>query len=174
MHFLFGFSGRVGCAKIRLFLIVSLVWLFAIGLTWMIGLGIMLGQECVEDCAGRTLGPSREKGAFLAMMVSLFLLATYLVSCSAVYTKRLHDREKSAYWLVPFALIPFGVVVVKTAAPFALRFPIGPVGLGEGAVCVVGAMLALWGLLNCFSSPARSAQTASAPIRWISGPVASA
>ena len=54
--------------------------------------------------------PDKVGGAgWVAVGVIALLIVLYVVALFAVYTKRLHDRNKSAWWLIPFLVIPFGV-----------------------------------------------------------------
>jgi uncharacterized membrane protein YhaH (DUF805 family) len=92
MDFLFGFQGRINRAKYWLFVLISLiVGLLLSALTYVfqtIGLGMI--------------------GIIIAVIVDI----AFFVAGIAVGIKRLHDRDKSGWWLLVFYLVPgilFGV-----------------------------------------------------------------
>ncbi len=73
------------------------------------------------------------------------LIAAYFVFVFAVLIKRLHDRNKSAWWILPFFLIPqiLGVIADPKSR---LPMPV-PVGLGL-AMNLTVIVLSLWGLVE--------------------------
>jgi uncharacterized membrane protein YhaH (DUF805 family) len=92
MDFLFGFQGRINRAKYWLFVLISLiVGILLSALTYVfqtIGLGMI--------------------GIIIAVIVDI----AFFVAGIAVGIKRLHDRDKSGWWLLVFYLLPgilFGV-----------------------------------------------------------------
>jgi uncharacterized membrane protein YhaH (DUF805 family) len=81
------------------------------------------------------------------------LVLFYFVALLAVYKKRLHDRNKSAWWLLPFVFIPLGLDVLHWAAVpniFALSPLFGPLGIGRGTAHLIGAILGLWAFIELF------------------------
>ncbi len=99
----FGFGGRINRAKIWAFLIVALVFeiviVIAVQMTLGFGniLNIVQGKAAWASLGGRL-------PLFYAVCGVLYLLLSYMQM--AVMTKRLHDRNKSAWWLLVFVVLP--------------------------------------------------------------------
>lgn len=53
-----------------------------------------------------------DENAVLFWGLGLFLLWPFLVSATAINLRRLHDREKSGWWLLAFYLIPTALMVI--------------------------------------------------------------
>ncbi len=145
MHYLFGFSGRINRAKMWLFLAVTLVWqtvngvLFVLGLNW---------HECIEDCQSEAFKQADTGPKVGLLLLFLILFAAYLLSCASVYTKRLHDRDKSAWWLMPYLVIPCGLEIWKMAAGLPaldLGRVFGAFGFDWNAISIFAALLAILG-----------------------------
>ncbi len=80
---LFGFSGRINRAKYWLALVIYIA-------AMLIMAGIVIG-------------------AGMAMMFFIVAIIVYIpavISCFAVGIKRLHDRDKSGWWLLVFYVLP--------------------------------------------------------------------
>jgi len=104
-HYLFSFSGRINRAKQWAILLVGLVF----GILIQVAFATLVGWGAVQS-AFQNKTPLMD---FIAMpQFHSFLLAVgiiYLVMIYihlAVMTKRLHDRNKSAWWILVFALLP--------------------------------------------------------------------
>jgi uncharacterized membrane protein YhaH (DUF805 family) len=82
-HFLFGFSGRLNRAKYWLWI---LIYFIAVAVVSAVIYAIN----------------SPMAGGIVQLVFSIVAL----ISSLAVVTKRLHDRNKSAWWLLIFVLIP--------------------------------------------------------------------
>jgi uncharacterized membrane protein YhaH (DUF805 family) len=106
-QYLFSFNGRINRAKWWLF------WLIAIG--WFIVAWILAFAFISID---PTLGAI---WAILSLIVWLVLLFAYF----AVGAKRLHDRNKSAWWLLVFYGIPFLLGIYASWSIFS-----GMIGMG--------------------------------------------
>src|SRR3977135_3617917 len=87
-NLLFTFKGRINRAKCCLALLIWCV-------VWAAVLGAGFGGEMIADNAGAIL-----------IVIILLLLVTSGVSGVAVGIKRLHDRDKSGWWLLIFYLLP--------------------------------------------------------------------
>lgn len=164
MHYLFGFSGRINRAKMWLFILVTLAWEIVIGLIAVFGLGWSRYVHEVVPMSPSSIGPSSIRFAFPwpdpvggigwgAVVAIVLLVALYGVALLAVYTKRIHDRNKNAWWLLPFAIIPWSLGILQFAALPALldagRY-FGPLGLGWGAAHLIGTILGLWAFIELF------------------------
>ena len=104
MHYLFGFGGRINRAKQWAFLAGVFVWQAAMSVLY----GRMVGFDNFEHAielhvlAGFIRTPQFK---LFTLICALFLLViTYMAF--AVTTKRLHDRNKGAVWLLVFILLP--------------------------------------------------------------------
>lgn len=103
-HLLFGFSGRTNRAKMWLFLLIALIaWTVVI-----IAAVAMIGPE--HFSSGATLSEAETQKLIMSSMgavalVCIFLLIALWVSL-AVVVKRLHDRNKSGWWVLVFLFLP--------------------------------------------------------------------
>jgi uncharacterized membrane protein YhaH (DUF805 family) len=86
IHFLFGFHGRINRAKYWLFLLIGLI------------VGILLSALTY---AFQTIGLGA-LGIIIAVIVDIAMFIAFI----AVAIKRLHDRDRSAWWLLVFYLVP--------------------------------------------------------------------
>src|SRR3979409_807824 len=92
-NLLFTFKGRINRAK---YWLAPLPW--GVRRTPRLGAGVLgagFGGEMIADNAGAIL-----------IAIILLLLVTSGVSGVAVGIKRLHDRDKSGWWLLIFYLLP--------------------------------------------------------------------
>jgi uncharacterized membrane protein YhaH (DUF805 family) len=105
-HYLFGFSGRINRAKQWAILLVGFTFEILLGIAF----SLVVGFEAI------TTAPSLfdflalpQFHTFLLLAGALYLLMLYIAA--AVMTKRLHDRNKSAWWLLVFMVLPviFGI-----------------------------------------------------------------
>ncbi|HUD89552.1 MAG TPA: DUF805 domain-containing protein [Xanthobacteraceae bacterium] len=117
---LFSFHGRINRAKYWLIILIYVIVGLILGV-----IGLALGQ----GVAMQVLGGIVELVA--------------LVSSLAVATKRLHDRGKSAWWLLVFYLVP-GVL---TGIGAGIELSSGPMALG-GLFTVVGLAVGIWAFVE--------------------------
>jgi uncharacterized membrane protein YhaH (DUF805 family) len=110
MNLLFSFNGRINRAK---YWIAFLIWMIA----WCVALGVMFGSSLFYLAIG--------------LMVVIGILA--LVSGIAVGIKRLHDRDKSGWWLLVFYLLP---AILQQVGPHA-----GPIGF---VFSIAGFAISVW------------------------------
>jgi uncharacterized membrane protein YhaH (DUF805 family) len=103
MNYLFSFQGRINRAKIWLFfLIVMCVWiaLFVLFAT-------LVGFSAFTAQAHNGNGLMAAGGGLLFLgLLSAVVYVALLIATFAVTTKRLHDRDKGAVWLIPFIVVP--------------------------------------------------------------------
>jgi len=164
MHYLFGFGGRINRAKMWLFLLVTLGWeivvgiVAALGLHWTgrYGFARTFADGSSHSFAGGFMslpGPMTTPAEWAAAGIVAVLGLVYFVALLAVVTKRLHDRDKSAWWLLPFVIFPWAIGVLKwTAVPgfLAMGHHFIPWGLGWGAADLLGAILTIWAFIELF------------------------
>ena len=111
--YLFSFEGRINRAKLWLALLVILCWMFFLGVLAAIATSIFGGAKsfgfAVDDiflildpATYRSLSKS-DLIPFLAKLIGAPLF-TWIYLAAAI--KRLHDRDKSGWWMVPFFAAP--------------------------------------------------------------------
>ena len=122
--FLFAFDGRINRAKMWLGLLVILCWMVFIALV-MLGIDGMFGNPVktlhfnVNDIFayvdpdvlraaiarlrdGKEASPAHLVLTFLHSAGTLIFAWVYL----AISVKRLHDRDRSGWWMIPYFIIP--------------------------------------------------------------------
>ncbi len=162
MSYLFSFKGRINRAKMWLFILVTLAWEIVIGLVAVFGLSwttyVQNFKAFTEADQPVSLPPMPwpdpigGTGRIVVGVIALLFLL-YFVALLAVYTKRLHDRNKNAWWLVPFVIIPWGLGIFQWMPAlniFALGPLMGPLGMGRGMAHLIGTILGLWAFVELF------------------------
>ena len=151
LRFLFSFKGRISRAKIWLFVLIS-----ALAGAFL----SLFDPQSAETLRHLSLVPViRHFGWQAEFAMTISLLIVYLLlswAWLAVLSKRLHDRGKSASWLIVFCGLPIvcAIVMVVTA---------GAAGLGHGApdlrrwpvvLTMIAALVALailvWGFVEFY------------------------
>ena len=104
-HYLFGFSGRINRAPYWLAIPVALGFV-------LVGVAIAIPYIAIEHptTADRSHGISALGIATIA--AEGLLVVAYFVFAIAIAVKRLHDRNRSAWWLIPFAIMPQAIQVL--------------------------------------------------------------
>jgi uncharacterized membrane protein YhaH (DUF805 family) len=104
-HYLFSFSGRINRAKQWAILLVGLVF----GILLQVAFATLVGWGAVQ-AAFQNKTPfmqfvtTQQFHTFLVVAGIIYLVMIYIHL--AVTTKRLHDRNKGAWWLLIFVLLP--------------------------------------------------------------------
>jgi uncharacterized membrane protein YhaH (DUF805 family) len=111
--YFFSFRGRINRAKLWLFIpIVIGIYMVYFMLYWA-----LFGASLVAMMKGEPVGLAAGGASFGAGMILTFLLFLVIIFAGAALTvKRLHDRDKSALWLLVFWLVPAtmdGMVLVN-------------------------------------------------------------
>lgn len=147
--YLFSFQGRINRAKIWLYiLIVIAVEILYFALFWLLigasGMGLLTGLASPGAAvAGGVSG-------ILAIVLSFVFLVAMIWTGFAVAVKRLHDRDKSGWWLAVFYVAPavLDVVAMATAPLGADGEPsLGPVGAGL-TIAALGIMI--WAFVELY------------------------
>ena len=133
--YLFRFEGRINRAKLWLAMLVILCWMmFLAGLTFATGIvsgGASFGFSL--DDLFRVVDPATYRSWSWAGLPYLLVKAVgtslFLWVYFATSFKRLHDRDKSGWWIVPFFVIP-GLYNRFLFHPAAGPRGAGPVPLG--------------------------------------------
>ena len=146
-HYLFGLSGRINRAKMWAFYIVSFV----------LQLVFALVQALVPDLpddddpfANFWTSPRLWAICGVLAVTTVFFLYSYF----AVMVKRLHDRDRSAWWVAVFFGIPLLVVLATVLIAQALapngdlnRLPYFPILMTS---FVIGGLLNMWGNIELY------------------------
>jgi len=128
-HYLFGFSGRLNRAKYWLWVLIYLIVAIVMG-----AVIYFVNNELV--------------GGVVQLVFSLIAF----ISSLAIMTKRLHDRNKSAWWLLVFVLVPsvllgIGVGAITYGA-LAGGGELGALGLAGGAFTLAGGAILIWAFVD--------------------------
>jgi len=148
LHFLFSFKGRVTRTKFWIFYLVGC--LFA----GTVAGGIMTAVQFLEKGPGTTpplpwpFGWSWSPWDILmAAFVGLFFYAVV-----AVVVKRLHDRGKSAWWLLLFYGLPLASFAALRLTEFLPQTTLQPHWI-QTALFVVNSVIIWWYLLEILFLP---------------------
>jgi uncharacterized membrane protein YhaH (DUF805 family) len=109
---LFSFTGRLNRARFWLatilLFVVGLVLLPIHVLSWILIATSPFSAAALIAVKGLSVMPFASAGLIFVLLVYLFVFFANLLilfASLAVVIKRLHDRDKSAWWLLPFALV---------------------------------------------------------------------
>jgi uncharacterized membrane protein YhaH (DUF805 family) len=120
---LFTFDGRINRAKYWLGVLITFAALIAAGI--------------VGSAFGWVLG---EETGILAVFIVLAVVAVFAAWIAvATGIKRLHDREKTGWWLLVFYVVPGMLDGVGSASPD---------GVGGFFFTLVGLGISVWGLVE--------------------------
>jgi uncharacterized membrane protein YhaH (DUF805 family) len=146
-EFMFGASGRINRAKYWL----SLLKFSIAGL---------LAAVVLFTAAGLAAP------LFIIMVIIVFI--PWLLWGFAIHTERLHDRDKSAWWLVIFCLVPGALGQLAKVAWFA-----GPAGqVLQYLLALAGFALTIWGFveIGCLRGTAGSNTYGPDPLMSVKRP----
>jgi uncharacterized membrane protein YhaH (DUF805 family) len=128
---LFSFRGRAGRVPFWLVWLTWVVFIQAIDYAWDAGIGAILFASY---------------GTVTAIAVRVLIAVPALVSGLAVSVRRLHDRDKSAWWLVPYGAVPLAI------GPLTLTLlPIDYVTLMTALIA--STALSLWAIVDLALMP---------------------
>jgi len=155
--YLFSFEGRINRAKFWLSLPILLGWmLFIMWIMWMVimttvlhqaqsqphgheTINVSLGLDEIITLLGRASHMSLSLRDVISLLGNLFGLTIFLWIWLATSVKRLHDRDRSGWWIVPFFVLPsFSSNIQDWLGESIFVFPIG---LALTILCV-------WGLIE--------------------------
>jgi uncharacterized membrane protein YhaH (DUF805 family) len=146
--YLFGFKGRINRAKMWLSVLIVLCWmLFLSGLA--VASGIVSGKEVsfgfdIDDIF-RVVDPASWRSLSSAYVSTLLVKAIgtslFVWVYFATSIKRLHDRDKSGYWMVPFFVAP------GLYNQFVDRLPDSWLDL---PLALIAFALCIWGFVEIF------------------------
>jgi uncharacterized membrane protein YhaH (DUF805 family) len=124
-HYLFSFTGRINRAKYWLFLVITIV--------------VVLVATVVGGAAASIPG---------AVIAAIFASIILLYPSLAVAAKRLHDRGKSAWWLLVFYVLPAflsGVSEATTSEGAGLVLSLASAAISIWAIIELGFLRGMSG-----------------------------
>ena len=135
-HYLFGFSGRINRLRYWQFSLLSGLYFLAMGV-------IAVPYMIIGHRDSMTVGEDLSPFGVITMICVFAIVVALFVSIFAIYVKRLHDRNKSAWWLVPFVILPLLLDMITaphkgTTLPPLLALPVSLVAFG----------LSIWALIE--------------------------
>ena len=116
---LFGFSGRINRAKFWLAALIYIVFFFGV-------VGITMAVSSSMD------------SVFVAALIAYVPL---VISGLAVGIKRLHDCDKSAWWLAVFYLVPLAINLIAI-------YVLGDNGTLNSILMVVSFAINIWAIVE--------------------------
>jgi uncharacterized membrane protein YhaH (DUF805 family) len=153
--YLFRFEGRINRARywqaLLIIIGIGICWLMIFGML-TIGAASMLGatgpinfslgieeiQKLFDPAFYRTLALAKLPIVLFQVTGSMLILWIFF----ATSIKRLHDRDKSAWWMIPFLLLPGYYNQVAEWLPDAFVLQV-LLGLGTFVLCV-------WGMIEMY------------------------
>jgi uncharacterized membrane protein YhaH (DUF805 family) len=162
-HYLFGFSGRINRAKVWLWVLIAVAAMIVaaviacFGFDWSATITSLKAQhgQAVVDWS-KVAKPGCKGTVSLVALIAIGLIyIAYLWSKLAVYAKRLHDRGRSAWWLLVYLGVPLalmGYACYVTAAPCLMA---GMAAMKHGSLPSliahwVSVLIGLWVFIDLF------------------------
>jgi uncharacterized membrane protein YhaH (DUF805 family) len=145
--FLFSFKGRINRAKYWLAALIILCWMIFVlmvlaAVARIFGIGGPLAINVIGISASIQLSDDpASKASLFPQIVTIPMTFVFGWSYAAASIKRLHDRNKSGWWMVPF------IVATGVYGQFADRLG------GSYAAAVLGFavfVLFIWGLVEMY------------------------
>ena len=112
--YLFGFDGRINRARYWMAGVIILCWMICLALLMILPIGYFFGSPVnisfsidnllviFDPAALRAKSPSD----MAVIVVNVLSMPVFLWVCVATSVQRLHDRDKSGCWLIPFFVVP--------------------------------------------------------------------
>jgi len=147
-NFFFGFDGRINRAKLWLAMVVLLGLMMFVGLV-IIAIHSLFGGPPYFHFGAKDLFKLVDPDAYRSLMwadlprLLIKLVGTTLLMWIyfATSIKRLHDRDKSGWWMVPFFAVP------GLYNQFADRLPNSYADL---PLAIAALVLCLWGFIEMY------------------------
>ncbi len=160
LQYLFGFNGRINRAKVWIFLLIAIgaeivSTLIAIfGFDWTEFLRSIQAQvhtgshpHELDGCA-LSWPKANTMSSMVALGAVVAIVLLYIWSWLAVYVKRLHDRNKSAWWLLLYALLPGAMQIYAYSTTHGMLVTdmtiIGKVTYGVAVLIGLWVFIELW------------------------------
>ncbi len=148
-HYLFGLGGRINRAKMWAFYLVSFGLQLAFGLVQALAPDFTLPDD---DDPLANFWTSPKLWAIYGVLA--VVTAAFVYSYFAVMAKRLHDRDRSAWWAAIFFGVPLCAVLALLFAAQSLA-PHGDINQSPAlpaliAGFVIAAFLNMWGYVELY------------------------
>jgi uncharacterized membrane protein YhaH (DUF805 family) len=143
--YLFRFDGRINRAKIWLALLVSVCWaVFLMGL--IVGVRVLAGGPATfEVDAYEFLDPATYRALSLSTVpmlgAKLLLAVLFTWVWLATSIKRLYDRDRSGWWMLPFFILP------SLYGHYGDRLPDSVLDIPLGLLAIA---LSIWGFVELY------------------------
>jgi uncharacterized membrane protein YhaH (DUF805 family) len=146
--YLFRFEGRINRVKFWLAGLIIVCWMIFIGLMIVVA-GYLFGGPTsfhfdIDDIFG-VVDPASYRSLSRANLVPVLVhgigTALFMWVYLAASVKRLHDRDKSGWWMVPFFVVP--------GLYFQFADRLGG-SLPAILLCVVVSILSVWGAIEMY------------------------
>lgn len=149
-NYLFSFHGRVNRAKMWLFYIVVWVLELAVFLSLLLVYALLLATGAVDRNSAPE-GHSPAIGIAACIVIGVLILAVYYMYI-AITAKRLHDRNKSAWWTMLFLVVPAALIFVPelVASVKGISDPNAPAMLVAALFALGGVALYIWGFIELY------------------------
>jgi uncharacterized membrane protein YhaH (DUF805 family) len=147
--YLFGFEGRINRAKCWLAALIIVCWMIFLSALTLAG-GIVSGGEITfgfdtNDIFGvidPASYPSLSWKDLPPLLVKVIGTPLFLWVYLATSIKRLHDRDKSGWWMVPFLVVP------GLYNQFANRF--GDYWIAALPFALIAIVFCIWGFIEMY------------------------
>jgi len=136
-QYLFGFSGRINRARYWAYVLVGILFL-------LVGLGIALPYILIEHRSANSGNEPLSPLGVATIAAEAVLIVAYFVAILAITAKRLHDRNKSGWWVVLFLIFP---QIANAIADPKMGLPSIPVA-GRLLLLLSGFIFAIWGFIE--------------------------
>lgn len=154
MSYLFSFHGRINRAKLWLFILIAL----GVDIVYIILFSTLIGLSALTSMSHNAGGLAAAGGTFLIFLIlGCVLYIALFVAGLALTTKRLHDRDKSAIWLLVFIVAPL-VINVYVFATMIASAGLDPQQMTAAASAnpillvgrLVAGVLSIWGFVELY------------------------
>ncbi len=148
-EYLFSFRGRINRAKLWLFVLIVIVVeiVLFIAFAGIFGISAFTVAAAGKDASSILFGGTV---AILFFLVCLAICLALFIASISLAVRRLHDRDKSAAWLLVFWGLPFVLDIV--GATFSPHGPDNSGGMpAVTLICVFGALgIAIWAFVEFY------------------------
>ncbi len=147
-HYLFGFTGRINRAKAWLFVLIQILVFVVLAILFasFVGMAAFSNPGASQNAAANMGGAA----LVISLLCGLIGIAMFIASL-AVLTKRLHDRNKSGWWLLLFYVLPFILNIVALSINMAGMMHQPPQTNPVGSILSLAALaLGIWGFVELY------------------------
>lgn len=140
VDYLFSFKGRINRAKYWLFFVI----VFGVILVSVMIAAVFIGISKGQGKPMASLPPFEIAAAIVGILVGLGAFGVLMISSFAIYVKRLHDRDKSAWWIIPFVILPS---LLRGIGDAFSGTPDSPTGVGA-LLSLISLPLSIWAFVE--------------------------